>query len=326
VFTLRKGAAVRQSLVAVVILVGILGVAGRAEADKAFVVGSSRFTVLDSSISAVDESIVNFGFVSQPVSSTKASAWRKQWGFSAKTSRAGLVFQFDCSDNTFRQMAELRYAGTKQIQSNLRVFDWETAELTSPAYDLGQYACDFVGYPDVVVVPDSNPTAPSTTSSPVVITSPPTTRPPSSSTAAPVKVGTVANPVPFGQFMPVGGWNVRVVQMNNDATAEVAAGNMFNDVPPSGQRWIGVVVEAYRTAPSPAAAAYGLRVSMLRDGRSVSAGSVSMRNEAAVNDIPQGASVLYATYFMVGSDLGDFNVTVADNSTYPTSIGVFRSR
>lgn len=65
---------------------------------------------------------------------------------------------------------------------------------------------------------------------------------------------------------------------------------------------------------------------MIRDGRVIPAGDVYIRNEAARLDAAQGTAVLFATYFMVGSGLGDFYFSVLDDGKYPKTIGVFRSR
>lgn len=62
-------------------------------------------------------------------------------------------------------------------------------------------------------------------------------------------VGTRQNPVPIGQAIPFpDGWNVSVVGIDEDATAEVLAENPFNDPPSVGHRFFIVRIRATRAA------------------------------------------------------------------------------
>lgn len=309
---------------AAVLLLGSVAVPAAANED--WFNDTGRATVIDSTISVTPSNTVKFVVNQKPLSSKLAAAWRRERRLSSRVTSLRVSFEARCYDQEFRTPTVELFAGNRPL-SVLRSNRWEPVEAGSAGEQWVEYACDFAGflYGPIESLPEVSATTPPTSAS--SSSSPPVTVAPTSSAPPPAVVGTVSNPVPFGVFYQLGGWRVRVLQVRDDSSAEVAAQDFSsNPVPGPGQRWMSVLLEGYRTDPSPQSVDYGLTVSMIRDGRVIPAGDVYIRNEAARLDAAQGTSVLFAAYFMVGPDLLDFNLSVLDDGKYPKTIGVFRSR
>jgi hypothetical protein len=311
-----------------IVLAGLVVVAFpfAASADTTYQSGPSKFRLVEASIDGA-EGIVVFDVWSQPFTSRQASAWRTALSLPSKATKSLNTFQFDCSDNSFRQYFQIIYNGAKELRRVTTPTLYVNAEPGSVILAFGRSACDATGFSadfDPSLEPADPPIAPVSTKAPATTLAPSTTKAPVSTTAAPAK-GTVLNPVPFGEYFQLSGWRVRVAQIRDDATVDVALA-LGSPVAPGGQRWLGVVVEAVRTGSEPQSTRYGLTVSMVRDGRVIPSQSMYFSNSANDLDVAQGTSVLFARFFAVGADLGDFNVSILDDGEYPKSIGVFRSR
>ena len=94
------------------------------------------------------------------------------------------------------------------------------------------------------------PTATRTPASTATSSPTPTARPTSASTPTPAakrltgSLGSQGNPVPFGQSVRVGSWEISVVQTLPDATKDVLQENPWNDPPKKGSQFFMVSVKA----------------------------------------------------------------------------------
>jgi hypothetical protein len=172
---------------------GLSLVGVRAGADASVTTDVSRLRIVDASIEeGDDEGTTMFVVFSQPLTSRQAGSWRARYRVAARVTKIGLAYQFDCSDNSYRQLFSISYSGSKAVGNDSTILGWSDASDGSAMWRLGRYTCDLVGLSDTYD-PALEPAAPLATLSPVTTARPalaPVTTLPPPSTVPPGPVFT----------------------------------------------------------------------------------------------------------------------------------------